>query len=156
MGQHHTRLGTRLCQSWLGPMFTKRSPFDTLRCDEVRRALRALEVGRRWGLSGTPESFLDSPSSIAKAGNCFGCDVNIRSASIFVELFVEHFCRQARVSFPVQVNQHVNVVTQTANERAVYLEEVSGKWCEGDVDLSQRRQLLMLCSHFTTNVALDH
>lgn len=140
-------------------LFSKRTPSDAWRNDQILRKLRSLEVGRRWAMSGTPDAFLNSPASLMRAANCLQCDVSIRSAATFVELF----CRQARVSLPVEVHQHVVAVQQTAEEHAVYLEQLSGgtfedtqphtdmEWSGSGLGLEHVRRVLVLCSHFTTS-----
>lgn len=135
---------------------SKRNPAVAMRNERILNALRSLEVAKRWGMSGTPESFLTLPASVVHAAQFFRCEVNHRSAAEFVE----YFCRQARIKIPVEVHEHVVQVRQTADERAVYFQQLSEEQLPQNLDWSdfasrgvELRNLLMMCSHFTTSVA---
>lgn len=122
------------------------------RSRQIRNAIRTLEVGRRWGLSGTPDSFLNSSESVMHAASYFQCNLNARTAATFVE----YYCRQARVAIPVELHDHVVRVTQTPAEQAMYIQQLSECRLPRTIDWSQIvtggakvERLLMLCSHFS-------
>lgn len=130
---------------------SQRASIDPKRNRCIDIALRCLEVGRRWGLSGTPEAFLSSTAAAVRAARLFRCDVSART----VASFAEHFCRQSRVEMTIETAERVVSVSHTAAERAVYANqqyESSFPYLAGWEQLrsysAKVQQLLMLCSHF--------
>eukprot|EP00747_Dinoflagellata_sp_TGD_P209945 gnl/TRDRNA2_/TRDRNA2_83307_c0_seq1.p1 gnl/TRDRNA2_/TRDRNA2_83307_c0~~gnl/TRDRNA2_/TRDRNA2_83307_c0_seq1.p1 ORF type:complete len:1006 (-),score=156.34 gnl/TRDRNA2_/TRDRNA2_83307_c0_seq1:30-3023(-) len=119
-------------------------------------AIRRLPAESRWGLSGTPEAFLGSLGSASRCARLLRCELNAQS----VLEFVEHFCRQARVSIPVEVHDHICRLEHTADEHAIYLHHIRDHRLPTELCWEYLgnpraphellRTQLQLCSHFLT------
>lgn len=81
------------------------------------RRLRAIKSERRWGMTGTPEEVLRSPSSLECLGLIFRTDFNSGASA---RRFVEHYFRTNQVELQIPIQEQLELIELTPLERIIY------------------------------------